>query len=245
MNPLLEAIQERLDTLGISQKDFSELLIRLLDYGVLSREESQIEATLYDRYLQCTDLVEDYLKMIHVSVLHDRTFRFIRVFPPGAEVPGQADDDHQADGPFQGGFRSKPSPQAISVILVLRVEYEKALREGKVDETGGVLIPLEQLSISLQNLLKTSLPSTQTERSAIFKQLRQLRLVKFSAEQDLALESAQDSWLRIEPSITSFVTQAMLDQLYPPTEASSKEAGSQEPSRTESDDNLLENDPAH
>lgn len=226
MNPLKDAINDRLDTLGVSQKEFSELMIRLLDYGVLNRDESQVEASLYDRYLQCADLVEDYLNFIHVGVLHDRTFRFVRLFPPGSEVPGVADDDHQSDGPFQNGFRTKPSPQTIAVILVLRVEYEKALREGKVDEKGCVLIALEELSITLQNLLKQGLPSTQTERSAIFKQLRQLRLVKFNSESDLSLENGQDSWLRIEPSITSFVTQNMLDQLYPPQEGSNLLAAS-------------------
>jgi len=186
------AIADHLDTLGISQKDFSELLIRLLDYGVLSRDESQIEAALYDRYIQCAALVEDYLSLIHVTVLHDRTFRFVRLFPPGAEVPGVADDDHRTDGPFQSGFRSKPSPQAVAVILVLRVEYEKALREGKVDEQGSVLIPFEQLSIALHNLLKQGLPNTQTERNAIFKQLRQLRLIKFNSDNDLNLDNAQE-----------------------------------------------------
>lgn len=223
MNPIANAIAERLDTLNLSQRDFSELLIRLLDYGVLSRDESQVEATLYDRYLQCADLVEDYLAFIHVTLLHDRTFRFIRAFPPGAEVPGLADDDHLDDGPFQNGFRSKPSPQAVAVILVLRVEYEKALREGKVDEQGGVLIPLEQLSISMNNLLKQGLPATHAERNAIFKQLRQLRLIKLNIDANSTSLNDQDSWLRIEPSITSFVTQAMLDQLYPPESEAAKD----------------------
>lgn len=224
LNPLKDAVDERLETLGISHKEFTELLIRLLDYGVLNRDESQIEATLYDRYLQCADLVEDYLNVIRITVLHDRTFRFVRLFPPGAEVPGVADDDHQRESAFQNGFRTKPSPQAIAVILVLRVEYEKALREGKVDEQGGVLIPLEELSITLRNLLKQGLPATQAERHAIFKQLRQLRLIKFNGDSELSLENAQDSWLRIEPSITSFVTQNMLDQLYPPNEQQSAES---------------------
>ncbi|GAA6139766.1 hypothetical protein NBRC116583_35130 [Arenicella sp. 4NH20-0111] len=216
MNQISDSIMERLATLGISQKEFSELLIRLLDYGVLNRDESLIEATLYDRYLQCSDLIEDYLAMIHVTIFHDRTFRFVRLFPPSAEVPGVADNDHETLSPFNGGLRTKPSPQAIAVILVLRVEYEKALREGKVDQNGGALIPLEALSISLQNLLKQGLPNTQAERNAIFKQLRQLRLIKFNSESELSLENGQDSWLKIEPSITSYVTQSMLDQLYPP-----------------------------
>ncbi len=215
MERLSELLETKLDALGLSASAFSELLIRLLDYGVVSRHESQIEANLYDRYLQCADLLEDYLAPLHLVVLHDAQFQFVRIFPPASVVPGIADDDKAQDSPFQSGFRTKPSPAAIAVILVLRVEYEKALREGKVDELGHVLLPLEELVITMKNLLKQSLPESQTERQAIFRQLRQLRLIKYTNESELSIENGQDSWLRVEPSITSFVSQEMLDQLYP------------------------------
>jgi hypothetical protein len=215
MDKITDLLDKNLDTVGLTSSAFSELIIRLLDYGVISRNESQIEASLYDRYLQCIDIVEDYLAPMHLVLVHDSQFRFIRVFPPAAVVPGVADGNSQ-DSPFQTGFRTKPSPNAMAVILILRVEYEKALREGKVDELGQVLLPLEELVITMKNLLKQSLPESQGERQSLFRQLRQLRLIKVNPETDLALEISQDSWLRIEPSITRFVNQAMLDQLYPP-----------------------------
>lgn len=217
MQRLTDLLEQKLDALGLTANAFSELLIRLLDYGVISRNESQIEATLYDRYLQCSELLEDYLRPLNLVIMHDAQFRFVRAFPPASKVPGIADDDNAQDSPFQSGFRTKPTPAAISVMLILRVEYEKALREGKVDELGQVLLPLEELVITMKNLLKQSLPESQTERQVIFRQLRQLRLIKYSNESDLSIENSQDSWIRIEPSITSFITQNMLDQLYPPT----------------------------
>ena len=219
MDKITDLLEQNLDQLGLTPAAFSELIVRLLDYGVISRNESQIEANLYDRYLQCVDIVEDYLAPMHLVLVHDSQFRFIRVFPPASVVPGIADDDNTQDSPFQTGFRTKPSSNAIAVILILRVEYEKALREGKVDELGQVLLPLEELIITMKNLLKQSLPESLGERQAIFRQLRQLRLIKYNSEADLALENGQDNWLRIEPSITSFVSQSMLDQLYPPQEA--------------------------
>jgi len=216
MEKITELLEQNLDQVGLSLNAFSELIVRLLDYGVISRNESQIEANLYDRYLQCVDIVEDYLIPLHVILVHDTQFRFIRVFPPASVVPGIVDNDNAQDSPFQTGFRTKPSANAVAVILILRVEYEKALREGKVDELGQVLLPLEELVITMKNLLKQSLPESQGERQAVFRQLRQLRLVKYTSEADLTIENDQDSWLRIDPSITSFVNQAMLDQLYPP-----------------------------
>ncbi len=218
MNKLSDILEQQLDDLDLTLNAFSELLIRLLDYGVISRNESQIEANLYDRYLQCADVLHDYLRPMNLVIMHDAQFRFVRVFPPSSVVPGLADNDNTNDSPFQNGFRTKPSTGAIAVMLVLRVEYEKALREGKVDELGQVLLPLEELIITMKNLLKQSLPESQADRSAIFRQLRQLRLLKYSNEADLNLSNSADCWIKIEPGITRFINQNILDQLYPPTE---------------------------
>lgn len=218
MDRLTDLLEQKLEAIGLTPNAFSELLIRLLDYGVISRNESQIEASLYDRYLQCSELLADYLEPMNLQIMHDAQFRFVRVFPPASVVPGAADDDAVQDSPFQSSFRTKPTPAAVAVMLILRVEYEKALREGKVDELGQVLLPLEELVITMKNLLKQSLPESQGERHAVFRQLRQLRLIKYTNESDLSIENSQDSWIRIEPGITSFISQAMLDQLYPPIE---------------------------
>lgn len=215
MKPLSDFLTEQIEELGLSADEFSQLLIRLLDYGVINRDESLIEATLYDRYLLCANLVEDYLSILHLKIVHDRQFRFVRVFPPNAVIPGVADDDHEQDSPFQNGFRTKPSTGVINLMLGLRVEYEKALREGNINETGSVFIDMEALVITLKNSLKFTLPEAMGERNAMFRQLRQLRLIKYNNDTLTSNDVQQDGWIQIEPSITSFVNQDVLDQLYP------------------------------
>ncbi len=200
-------IAEQLQPLNLSREEFSEVLVRLLDYGVLSRHESQTEAVLYDRYLQCSQLVEDYLAVLGVRVQHNRQFAFVRLFPPGAEIPGLADDDN---APFNGGFRVRPSQQDVAVILVLRAEYQKSLREGQVDENGCAMLSLEGLAIAMNNLLKRSLPEGLVERRNLFRRLRQLRLIQFNLEEDL---DSDESWISIQPGITSFVTDEVLATL--------------------------------
>ncbi|MCP8898037.1 DUF4194 domain-containing protein [Gilvimarinus xylanilyticus] len=192
---------------GITRQEFSELMIRLLDYGVLSREESQTEAQLYDRYLQCASLVEEYLAVIGVRIQHDRQFAFVRIFPPGAEVPGVADDDNS---PFNTGFRVRPTQQEVAVILVLRAEYQKSLREGQVDEKGRAMLSLEGLAIAMNNLLKRNLPEGLVERKQLFRRLKQLRLIQYHLEDDL---DSDESWISIQPSITSFVSDDVLQAL--------------------------------
>ncbi|WP_045858774.1 DUF4194 domain-containing protein [Teredinibacter purpureus] len=200
-------ITEQLKTSGIRQEEFSEILIRLLDYGVICRNESQVECALYDRYLQCKNLVEDYLQIIGIRLQHDRQFCFVRAYPPGAEIPGMPDDENS---PFNSGFRSRPSQQEVAVILVLRAEYEKALREGQINEKGQVLLSLEGLAIAINNLLKRSLPESLVERKKLFIRLRQLRLIQFNIEDEL---DSDESWLSIQPTITSFVTEEILSSL--------------------------------
>ncbi len=203
------ALEQALVKINITPKEFSELLIRLLDYGVINRDESQVESELYDRYIRCAELLEEYLSVMHITVQHDQRFCFVRVYPPGAVVPGMQSLD---DLPFNNGFRYKPSQQEIAIILVLRVEYEKALREGKVDEKGCVMLSTEGLLIGLKNLLKRTLPESQTERKVLFSRLKQLRLIKYQQDADLDLE---DSWLSIQPAIISFVSDDVLKRLYP------------------------------
>jgi len=198
---------EQLEKKNYSLEEFSELLIRLLDYGVLCRDESQVEEQLYDRFLQLKNLVEDYLIMIGIRLQHDERFHFVRIYPPGSQVPGLPDE---VDQPFNSGFRQRLSQQDISVILVLRAEYDKSLREGQMDENGCVMISMEALSIGMRNLLNRTLPETLTERNRLLSRLKQLRLIHFKMDDE---EDQEDCWLRIRPTITSFVSEEALSIL--------------------------------
>ncbi len=197
---LKEWVEQQLSKKSIGVDELSEVLIRLLDYGVICRDESQVEQKLYDRFVQVESVVEEYLSLLAIRVDHNRRFGFVRVFPPGASVPGLQDEEQQA---FAGGMRARLSQTEVALILVLRIEYAKQLREGKVDENGCVLVSLEALTISFNNLLKRHLPENLTERRALFRRLRQLRLVNYQQEDDL---DNPEGWLRIRPAITSFVT---------------------------------------
>ena len=88
---MLQFIEQKLEKQGLDIRELSELLIRLLDYGVICRDESQVEQQLYDRYLRLEEIVSDYLELLGVRVQHDKRFQFIRLYPPGAQIPGVQD----------------------------------------------------------------------------------------------------------------------------------------------------------
>lgn len=204
---LSEYLTERLEKAGLELDEFRELLIRLLNYGVLCRAESQIEQQLYDRYQRIPLLVQDYLELIGVRLHHDERFETLRLYPPGSRVPGMEDAEHQA---WSGSLRRRLSQAEVALLLVLRMQYDKALREGQVDENGFVAESLESLAIAMKNLLGRGLPEKLTERRRLFLRLRQLRLIDFRQEEDI---DSSEAWLRIHPTIVEFVNDEALTAL--------------------------------
>jgi hypothetical protein len=204
---MLHFIEQKLEKQGLDRRELTELLIRLLDYGVICRDESQIEQQLYDRYLRLEEIVADYLELIGVRVQHDKRFQFIRLYPPGAQIPGVQDEPNAVQSP---GLRMRLNQNEVALILVLRAQYDKALREGQVDEQGCVMVSLESLSIAIKNLLKRTLPDNMTERKQLFRRLKQLRLIQLSNEDRL---DDGDMWMRIRPMIMSYVSEQVLTDL--------------------------------
>ncbi|MDH5730970.1 MAG: DUF4194 domain-containing protein [Gammaproteobacteria bacterium] len=81
---LSDYLEKQLQRDDISLEEFRELCLRLLNWGVLSRNESQVEQTLYDRFLRIESHVRDYFHMVGIQIFHDRKFSYLRLYPPGA-----------------------------------------------------------------------------------------------------------------------------------------------------------------
>src|SRR5690606_18961604 len=124
-----------------------------------------------------------------------------------AQVPGMVVDETAQATP---AFRSRLNQNEVALILGLRAPYDKALREGLVDEQGCVMVAREALSIAMKNLLKRTLPDNLTERNTLFRRLKQLRLVQISNDGDLP---NSDMWLRVRPMIMSYVSDQVLAEL--------------------------------
>jgi len=215
---LTDLLAQQLEKENLGLEEFRELVIRLLNYGVLCRDENQTEQQLYDRYLRITDLVDDYLAIMDISVFHDRRFDYLRLYPPGSQAPGM--DGAEASA-FAGSLRNKLNQQEVAMVLVLRLQYDKALREGQVDDRGYVTESIEALGIAMKNILSRSLPEKLTERKQLFVRLRRLRLIEFRSEEDLV---SGEAWLKIHPMIVSFVNDEAVAALANATAAEAGEA---------------------
>lgn len=198
---MTEQLERALKTYDLLPEDFSELVIRLLNHGVLSRQQNQTEQLLYDRYLRIHELVDEYLSLIHISVFHDDTFKYLRLYPPGSTVPGLEEGTQES---YSGGLRAKLKQSEVVLVLVLRIQYDKAIREGRVsiDEQGYVTEKLEAVSIAMKEILNRKLPDNLTERRDLFNKLKQLRLIEYNKD---TIDNIQEALIKISPMITSFV----------------------------------------
>ncbi len=198
-------LEKQLEVDNVTLAEFTELVVRLLSHGVLCRDESQTEQQLYDRYLRIAEQVMQYMALMDVRIYHDSRFEYIRLYPPGSRMPGHEGDEEQ-----NTKLRQRLTSNEVAMVLVLRLQYDKALREGKVDEHGYVNESLEALSIAMKNTLGRSLPDKAVERKQLFRRLRQLRLIEY--RQELELDN-DELWLRIHPMIVAFVSDDALQSL--------------------------------
>ncbi len=203
---LIESIEKTLEKENISLNEFRELIIRLLNYTVLCRDESQVEQLLYDRYLRLSPLIIDYLSLMGVQVFHDNRFEYIRLYPPSSQVPGMDDAEEAA---FSGSLRARLTQLEVSLILVLRLQYDKALREGQVDDKGYVTESFEAINVAMKNIIGCALPDKPGERRQLLNRCKKLRLIDYRNEDVLKAES----WLKIHPMIVSFVNDEAIQAL--------------------------------
>ncbi|VAW95851.1 hypothetical protein MNBD_GAMMA22-1883 [hydrothermal vent metagenome] len=196
---LIEIIEKQLEKDNISFNEFRELIIRLLNYSIVCRDESQIEQQLYDRFLRISKLVTEYLKIMDVRVFHDVRFEYIRLYPPSSHVPGMDEAEVSA---FSGSLRARLSQAEVALILILRLQYDKALREAQVDDKGYVTESFEAINIAMKNIIGRNLPDKPTERRQLFSRCKKLRLIDYRHEDDVLKAEA---WLKIHPMIVSFV----------------------------------------
>lgn len=204
---LREHLERSLEAAAVTFAQLQELLIRLLNYGVLMRDESQTTRELYDRFVRIEEIVAEALDLYGIELHHDRRFEYVRLYPPGSRRPGM---DHAEEQAFGGSLRARLSQHEVALILVLRAQYDKAIREGKIDERGYATEPLEAIGLAMKNWLGRSLPERATERRSVFKRLRQLRLIEYREDEDL--EQAE-AWIRVHPMIVDFVGNEAIDAL--------------------------------
>ncbi|MBX4276767.1 DUF4194 domain-containing protein, partial [Mycobacterium tuberculosis] len=77
---------EQLAIANVKRERFREILVRLMAYGVIVRDEDKTEQLLYDDARRVESLLDEYLDFAGFRLYHDRDNQFYRLYAAGAVV---------------------------------------------------------------------------------------------------------------------------------------------------------------
>ncbi|MDR6524400.1 hypothetical protein J2789_007111 [Variovorax paradoxus] len=199
-----EFLDERLKALGVgsvSRRRFAELCGRLLASGIIWREYSRPEATLYDDASVVEELLREWFDSMGFILVHDIDASLFRLYPPGED----GDDDEGVKR-----LRAKLSRDFGAAALALRFLYTQALTGKRQLVNQELALSLEELSQSVVSLLGTTLPGSVADRASLLRELRKHRLVRFKDTDGLGSMETIFSVLR---PIMSYVSDEALNEV--------------------------------
>lgn len=205
MMKLLDSIESSLEKQNLKLERFQEIASRLLAWGMIVRDEDGVEQRLYDDARRIEELLSDYFSLAGFRLLHDIKNEFFRLYAPGAQIPGVADDEFEP----QPSLRSKLSADFVASALTLRFLFQQGLAEGggRLTDSGEVLIRFEELAATQQTQLKRPIPETAGERDKLIKDLKRHRLIHIGAS--FSFED-EDAYIAIRPTILGIISEDAL-----------------------------------
>lgn len=202
---LINFILEQLAAGNLKQDRFQEIVHRLFSSGIIIRDDDRVEERLYDDARRIEDLLSEVFSMLGFRLVHDLKNEYFRLYPPGAQIPGVAEDGVEP----VGALRAKLSPDFVAAALALRFIYQQGLVDGgnRLTDAGEVLIHFEELASTMLTQVKRALPETPTERKHLLAELKRHRLIQYSSTFS---PSDEDALIAIRPVILGVISDDML-----------------------------------
>lgn len=200
---LTAAYNDLLKETSVTNERFREITGRLFASGVIFRDENTFEERMYDDARRIVPILDEYFSLAGFRMFHDAESTFIRLYPPGAWVPGQGEAD--ADG--EKLLRTRLSADFVATALMLRFLYQQGLAEGRIEPSEEVHVRMEDLALAMTAHLGRVLPEGKTDRGNLFKELKRQRIVRFNEETDF---NNGDGFIAIRRPILSLVGEEAL-----------------------------------
>jgi hypothetical protein len=202
---LTNTILDQIEGQNLKLDRFREIVGRLFAWGIIVREEDGVEQRFYDDARRIEAVLIEYFSLAGFRLVHDLKNEFFRLYAPGAQIPGLADDDFDA----QPSLRSKLSADFVAAALTLRFLFQQGLAEGggRLTDAGEVLIRFEELAATQQTQLKRSLPELGGERERLIKELKRHRLIHVGT--NFTFED-EDAYIAIRPTILGIISEDAL-----------------------------------
>jgi len=202
---LTHAVLEQLEAQNLKLERFRELVTRLFTWGAVVRDEDGTEQRAYDDARRIEPLLDEFFSLAGFRLVHDTKNEFFRLYAPGAQVPGEADDDSDP----APSLRARLSADFVAAALALRFLYQHGLTDGgsRLTDAGEVLIRFDELAATLITQIKRPLPDTPTERKSLLGELKRHRLIQLGASFSM---SDEDALIAIRPTILGIISEDAL-----------------------------------
>jgi len=202
---LTQTLLDRLEPENLKLQRFQEIAARLFAWGIIVREEDGVEQRFYDDACRIENLLAEYFSLSGFRLIHDLQNEFFRLYAPGAQIPGLADDDNDP----VPSLRARLSADFVAAALALRFLYQQGLAEGggRLSNDGDVLIRFDELATTLQIQIKRPLPDNLGDRDRLLKDLKRHRLIQYGA---LFSMHDEDALIAIRPTILGIIGEDVL-----------------------------------
>jgi len=202
---LTQTLLDRLEPENLKLQRFQEIAARLFAWGIIVRDEDGVEQRCYDDACRIENLLTEYFALSGFRLVHDLQNEFFRLYAPGAQIPGLAEDDNDP----MPSLRVRLSADFVASALALRFLYQQGLAEGgsRLSDDGDILIRFEELATTLQIQIKRPLPENLGDRDRLLKDLKRHRLIQYGA---LFSMLDEDALIAIRPTILGIISEDML-----------------------------------
>ncbi|MGZ4991442.1 MAG: DUF4194 domain-containing protein [Methylobacter sp.] len=202
---LTQTLLDRLEPENLKLQRFQEIAARLFAWGIIVRDEDGVEQRCYDDACRIENLLAEYFALSGFRLVHDLQNEFFRLYAPGAQIPGLAEDNNDP----MPSLRARLSADFVASALALRFLYQQGLAEGgsRLSDDGDILIRFEELATTLQIQIKRPLPENLGDRDRLLKDLKRHRLIQYGA---LFSMLDEDALIAIRPTILGIISEDML-----------------------------------
>ncbi|MCD2451193.1 DUF4194 domain-containing protein [Methylicorpusculum oleiharenae] len=202
---LTQILLDRLEPENLKLHRFQEITSRLFAWGIIVRDEDGVEQRYYDDACRIENLLTEYFALAGFRLIHDLQNEFFRLYAPGAQIPGLAEDDNDP----APSLRARLSADFVAAALALRFLYQQGLAEGggRLSDDGEVLIRFEELATTLHIQIKRPLPDNLGDRDRLLKDLKRHRLIQYGA---LFSMQDEDALIAIRPVILGIIGEDVL-----------------------------------
>lgn len=198
---LYNSVVDKVKNQGLDISDFQAVVSYLLEYGIICREDNKKEEQHYDYFVRLEDVVQDYLNLIGIQVVHDEDLFSIRLYAPSSDTP-ESFEEEDIKTNMSMAFTSEESAYLIALAIV----YDQKLIEGDVTDEVNAEIDLEEFNTALATHIGFTPSEKQSVREEALKTLKRLRVVTFAK----GVFVEEDRPLIIRPHIKQIILPSMI-----------------------------------